>query len=142
MKSPKANQLRLQEISSHLRGLLSLQPWESPIPHELATFAADAIDLFLSGKAPSLDAAFGVIRARGRPPRQDKERDRMTLVASRLRDAGKSWLEVMDELGEQFPNREEDERTVRRWYVERLDQLLAKELSDELCQRLGRTGSK
>lgn len=83
----------------------------SPISVDLATFAADAFDKFLTGKCITLDEAFRVEKGPGAPRRLSTAKEHLVLnkKISALRVKGKTWYQIEDELGI-------DARALRRIY--------------------------
>lgn len=83
-----------------------------------------AIERYLSGEAKSLDAAFGLTPARGRPRKRD-EHEAMSHQVWGMRKAGKSWRDITNEIGR-------DVRTLQRLVARFLPKLAAKEIGDSL----------
>jgi hypothetical protein len=89
---------KIKNLSEQLR---KLSFPESPISIDLARFAANAFDNFLSGKCNSLDEAFEVEKGRGAPRKLSTARKHMALAKkiADLRLAGKTLYQIEDELG-------------------------------------------
>ncbi len=101
----------------------------SPISVNLARFAADAFDKYLTAECPTLDAAFGLSKKRG-VPGWPKMRLKMAKDIYRLRKAGKSWSKVQDELSSSYSDT--DLGTLKRTYKEFRVHLMSKSVIDLL----------
>ena len=117
---------KIKQLSTRLRKLTFPS---SPIPIELARFAADAFDAYLSGKAQTLDAAFGVGTVRGAPRTLSKAKQRYALARKiyALRLAGRSWYEVENEL-------RQDQGSLRRLYKDFKVPLLSRGIAQKLLR--------
>lgn len=119
---------KIKALSKQLRKLTFPA---SPISVNLATFAADAFDRYLSGKC-SLESAFGLGRKRG-VPGWPKARLKLAKVVYALRRAGHSWNSVLDELSKQGFG-DLDLGTVTRTYKEFKVRLMARDVALTLSQ--------
>lgn len=108
----------LAELAQQLR---KLKFPTSPVSVRLAQFAADSFNIYLEGKAQTLDEAFGLKPRRGAPG-IPKRREAIARAAFKLRLAGESWKKIADELGG-------DERTIREYYTEFKTNLLCEEIN-------------
>jgi len=88
---------RLKQLATQLR---KLRFPSSPINVRIAHWAADAITHYLSGKAKTLNAAFGLRRKRG-VRGQPLSRARIGKAIHQARRAGYSWDTVQSKLQEQ-----------------------------------------
>lgn len=126
LRRDKHPRYKIKTLSEQLRKLSFPR---SPISLELATFAADAFDKFLTGTC-SLEAAFGLggkPGVRGHP----KARLKLAKAVRSLRKAGHSWKRVLDELSQQgfgFL----DLSTVKRTYKEFYFRLAARDIAQTL----------
>lgn len=112
---------KLKKLAKQLR---KLSFPTSPISIELARYATDAIEKFLSGECKSLDAAFGVAPKRGAPG-WPKERVKMAREIFKMRCAGKSWHDIERTL-------KVERVTLRRIYSEFNVRLRSRELVRQL----------
>lgn len=128
---------RLRKLAAQLRELqhpdtvdADADGWVELRLVDAASWAADAIDRFLNGEEPSLDAAFGVAPRRG-VKGNPLARWRLALKVEAMRRAGKSWKQIGDTL-------DYDVRELQR-IRDRFDVDL---ISLELGRRLKRRGVK
>ncbi len=117
---------KIKQLSKQLRKL-SLPT--SPISVDLARFAADAFDKYLTGEYRTLDAAFGLSKKRG-VPGWPKMRLKMAKDIYELRKAGKSWSEVQKRLASRYTDT--DPGTLKRTYKEFRVHLMRKSVSKRL----------
>lgn len=95
---------RKERHASDQRRNLPDERWDGPPPWARPAIAA--LEKYLSGTAPSLDAAFGLKRGKGRPA-NPKRRESLVRKAMQMRREGHTWLKVAEALGV-------DERDIRR----------------------------
>jgi hypothetical protein len=120
LRRDKHPRYKIKALSKRLR---KLSFPSSPIPLELATFAADAFDKFLTGQSPTLNAAFGLSKKRGAPG-WPKTRLKMAKDIYKLRKEEKSWSEVQKELASRY--NDTDLGTLKRTYKEFVVHLMSK----------------
>lgn len=112
LKHEPSPRYKLKKLSKQLR---KLSFPKSPISVNLATFAADAFDKYLTGTC-SLESAFGLGRKPG-VPGWPKARLKLAKAVYALRKVDYSWKRVLDELSMQgFEDL--DLSTVKRTYKE------------------------
>lgn len=104
---------KMKSLSKQLRTLTFPT---SPISVDLAQFAADAFDSYLSGRSRTLDAAFGLKKKRGAPG-WPKARRRMAAIVYELKKAKKSKSQIQAEL-QRRGFRDTDWSTIKRTYQE------------------------
>lgn len=128
LRRDKHPRYKIKTLSKKLR---KLSFPTSPIPVDLARFAADAFDKYLTGEC-SLEAAFGL---GGKPGvhGQPKARLKLAKAVYALRKANHSWNGVLDELSTQgfgFL----DLSTVKRTYKEFYVRIAARNIAQSLKQ--------
>jgi hypothetical protein len=84
-----------KERLADLRDFLQQQ---SAFPEDVCGDAAQALTCFLESAEPSLDHAFGQVAAAHRPSEHERRLATAIKIDS-LRNDGKKWSEVTDELG-------------------------------------------
>ena len=122
---------KIKTLSKQLR---KLSFPTSPVRVDLATFAADAFDKYLTGTC-SLESAFGLGRKKG-VPGWPKARLKLAKAVYVLRKAGHSWKSVLDELSKQGFG-EMDPSTLKRTYNEFKVRLMARDVALTLSQDSG-----
>jgi AraC-like DNA-binding protein len=96
--TPDENREKLNRVADSLRGSLDdIDRGFVYLSEVDAAFLATAFERFLSGKAASLDAAFGVKRGRGRLKRGPESEATMELVEKALWRGKKSWKDIARE---------------------------------------------
>ncbi len=115
---------KIKALSEELR---KLSFPTSPIPVNLAKFAADAFDKFLAGNCHSLDEAFGLDKDRGAPRRLSKAKKHLALAKKifALRLKRKTWYQIEDEL-------DMEQRALRRIYKPFRVHLLSSKIASDL----------
>lgn len=107
-------------LKSFVAQLKKLKIPSNQISIKLATFVADAMTQYLSGKYKSLDEAFGLKSKRGIPG-YPEQRQRLAKLIHKKRKRGKTFQSIANEL-EQAGHENPDPGTLRRTYEEfRLD---------------------
>ena len=111
---------KIKQLSKQLR---KLSFPSSPIPVDLARFAADAFDKFLTGQARTLDKAFGLSRKRG-VPGWPKVRLKMAKEIYELKTNRTSWSKVQKRLASRYTDT--DLGTLKRTWKEFQVHLMSK----------------
>lgn len=127
METPEEVRDKLSQFAEELEGLSFPT---SPISLELAGFVASSIRSYLSGDQKSLDAAFGLGKKRGAPGDQEKRRN-IAKDVFLMKLEGNSWKQIADTLSEQGCD-VSDERTLRRYLDEYLNDLMSEEVNKRL----------
>lgn len=114
----------LQRLADHL------QTYATPIRPAWSNEAETAIRAFLNGEAATLDAAFGLAPARGRPTKDDEHKAIARKVFT-LRLRGASWLIIAGTIdGGKW-----DERTIRRIFKQHFAEVATEQITlDEIMQ--------
>jgi hypothetical protein len=134
----ETNRLKLKQFAAELR---DLSPSDPPISPELSAYVATSLEAFCSGKASSLDKAFGLNPRRGAPLRPSQKKLKLTYFMIRIAADGssgsksKSWRLIADELvargladglvGKAGPN-EGDLRKIHRRYAHEIGVMIVK----------------
>ena len=114
----------LQRLADHL------QTYATPIRPAWVNEAQAAIRAFLNGEVATLDAAFGLAPARGRPTKDDEHKAIAREVLT-LRLRGTSWLSIADTVSKG----QSDERTIRRIFERYFAEVAAEQITlDEIMQ--------
>ncbi len=132
LRSEPHPRFRIKQLSGGLRKLTFPS---SPIPLDLARFAANAFDKYLSGQARTLDAAFGLGRKRGTPG-WPRTRLKMAKAIYDLRKSGNSWSKVQKRLASH--HFDTDLGTLKRTYKEFQVHLMSKSVWNLLKPELSR----
>jgi hypothetical protein len=111
---------KIKQLSKQLR---KLSFPTSPISVDLARFAADAFDRFLTGQARTLNEAFGLTRKRG-VPGWPKVRLKMAKEIYELRKNRTSWSKIQEYLASRYTDT--DLGTLKRTYKEFRVHLMSK----------------
>jgi len=142
-KEPKPpdpkNLNRLAKLAAQLERMESadggLVIWAT-VDGDTAEWLAGALNKYLSGDAPSLDHAFGLIAPKQRP----KKTEEHVALARRIlamKLEGKSWKDIVDTLATDGAS-VTDPRSLKRIY----DEYEIPALADELCRRLAEKDQK
>lgn len=127
----KPNSDTREKLADFARRLRKLSFPTSPIPIDLARFVAGAIESYLCGQHPSLDAAFGLTPKKG-APRTLQEHEAIARDIFLMRLANKSWKDICHAMAAKGC-KITDERTLRR-----IDEEFSIKLgSEEVARRLG-----
>ena len=113
------------------RQLKLLKHPTSPISENLAHWAAEGIERYLSGNESSLDAALGLRRKPGRPKETEKQRQKARLTEA-LRDQGKTYREITDIYNLNDPDAVLDESAVTKAHRKYTNELWAEEAINRL----------
>lgn len=127
----KPNSDTREKLADFARRLRKLSFPTSPIPVDLTRFVAGAIESYLCGQYPSLDAAFGLTPKKGRP-RKLQEHEAIARDIFLMRLANKPWKDITDAMVAKG-SKITDERTLRRIDEE----FFIKLGSEEIARRLG-----
>ena len=122
--------MKKEQIQEQLALLAAslLDPQDHPNTEETRQWAGAAILAYLSGKATSLDSAFG-LRAPGRPTEESKHQHIAEQIDD-MRAGGMSWAAVADMLPDY------NERHLRRIYQAFQQQLYVRRMVAKLTARL------
>jgi len=118
----------LKTAAAELRDLLSGQV----IPSSSLTELASALERYLSGQAPSLEAAFGLSAARGAPVTMAKQHRDIAKHIIDMKDSGATWETIEGALG---VDAAQLRRIYKRYGAEVLCELVASEVGRRLEKR-------
>ncbi len=99
VRDDEADPAEVRRLLENIRCLIDNR---EPLPPEVLRYVRDSLRVFLDDPAKTLDQAFGIKKGRGRPKADASIRIAMAVEVLRLRLAGSSHRDALDDVGDRF----------------------------------------